>query len=66
MNPSKTRRIRSQRNIWAQNMVRLKWRPTVRTGVSHRLIGKTQTLKKALLVYVLATTQERLAWVFVR
>ena len=32
----------------------------------HRLIGKMQTLKKALLVYVLATTQERPAWVFVR
>ena len=39
-------------------MVRLDWRPTVRTGVSHRLIGKMQTLKKALLVYVLATTRE--------
>ena len=56
----------SQRNIWARNMVRLDWCPTVRTGVSHRLIGKMQTLKKALLMYVLATTQERPAWVFVR
>ena len=41
--PSENKKDSVPRNIWTRNMIGLDRHPTVRTGVSHRLIGKTQT-----------------------